>query len=153
MPVATEDRLAIGKLASKSYRAMNALDRAALQESAMDKRLLNLILVRASQIIGCSYCLDAHSRDARAAGERQQRLDVLAGWREAPFFSDRERAALQFTDALTKLPGGDFPEAVYEEAARHFEPGEISELIFAIATVNAWTRIAIGSGMVTPAAE
>lgn len=152
MPVATVDRLAIGELAPKSYRAMVALDRAALQECAMDKRLLNVLLTRASQIIGCSYCLDSHSRDARAAGERQQRLDVLAGWREAPFFSDRERVALAFTDALTKMPGGDFPEAVYDEAARHFEPSEISELIFAIATVNACTRIAIGAGMVTPAA-
>lgn len=151
MPVSTTDRLETRKHAPEIYRAMIAFD-TAVRESGIDERLLNLIFTRASQINGCSYCLDSHSRDARAAGERQQRLDVLAGWREAPFFDDRERAVLDLTDALTRLPGGDFPVAVYDEAARHYEPAEMARLVLAIAAINAWHRIAIGSGMVTPEA-
>jgi AhpD family alkylhydroperoxidase len=145
MTATTTQRLDIAKEAHDSYRAMLALDRT-IGECGLDLRLLNMVLYRASQINGCGYCQDMHARDARKAGERQQRLDVLAGWREATFFSEREQAALALTEAVTLIADG-LPDEVYDEAARVFEPAELSALIFAIAAVNAWNRIAISASM------
>ena len=101
--------------------------------------------IRASQLNGCAYCIDMHTKDARASGESEQRLYALSAWREAPFFSERERAALAFTEAATLLWHGQVPDAEYGEVAKHFTADEIAALIGLIVTINAWNRIALSS--------
>lgn len=116
-----------------------------LRTGALDRRLLELVYVRCSQLNGCAYCLDNHAEAARAAGERQQRLDVLAGWRDAPFFDERERAALALAEAVTRVANGGVPEPVWSDARRHFDDRALAELLFAIATINAWNRLSIAA--------
>jgi AhpD family alkylhydroperoxidase len=99
--------------------------------------------MRASQINGCAYCLDMHSKDARAAGETEQRLYVLPAWREAPFYSERERAALAWTEALTLIAGNDVPDDVYQQALQHFSEKELVDLSLAIVAINGWNRLSI----------
>ncbi len=113
----------------------------------LDPRLHELVKIRASQINGCAFCIDMHARDARAAGESEQRLYVLSAWREAPFFSVAERAALALTEAVTSVADGHVPDRVYQQAAAHFEPEELAALLFAIATINAWNRLSIATRM------
>ncbi|MFB9325088.1 carboxymuconolactone decarboxylase family protein [Paenibacillus aurantiacus] len=115
--------------------------------SSLDKTLIELIKTRASQINGCAFCLDMHTKDARAHGETEQRLYTLSAWRETPFFTPREQAALALTEAVTRIADHHVPEDVYAEAARHFEPEQLSEVIMAIIAINAWNRIAITTGM------
>ncbi|MCX7631231.1 MAG: carboxymuconolactone decarboxylase family protein [Geminicoccaceae bacterium] len=122
-----------------------------LRAGALDRRLLELVYVRCSQLNGCAYCLDNHAEAARAAGERQQRLDVLAAWRDAPFFDERERAALALAEALTRVADGGVPEPVWSDARRHFEDRALAELLFAIATINAWNRLSIAVAAEAPA--
>lgn len=105
--------------------------------------LLELVKMRASQINGCAYCLDMHSKDARAAGETEQRLYLLDAWREAPCYSARERAALAWTEALTRIAGNEVSDALYEEARKHFSEKELVDLSFAIIAINGWNRLAI----------
>jgi AhpD family alkylhydroperoxidase len=134
--------------APDSMRAMLRLERA-VNESGLDERIRELVKVRASMLNGCAYCLDMHTKDARAAGESEQRLYALAAWRETPFFDDRERAALALCDALTAH--SNEPEVVAEareEAVRRFGNDELGRLIFAIATINAWNCLVIASGAV-----
>jgi AhpD family alkylhydroperoxidase len=114
-----------------------------LAKSSIEKSLLHLIKYRVSQINGCAYCLDMHSKDLRAAGETEQRLFVLDAWREAPFYSDRERAALAWAESLTKVTEGHVPDAVYEEARQQFSEEELIDLTLAVTTINAWNRISI----------
>jgi AhpD family alkylhydroperoxidase len=102
--------------------------------------------IRASQINGCANCLNMHTAEARARGETQQRLDVLAAWREAPLYSDRERAALAWTEALTRLSEGHTPEAAYRALAAHFSPEEQVTLTLVINVINGWNRLAVGFG-------
>jgi AhpD family alkylhydroperoxidase len=102
--------------------------------------------VRASQINGCAYCVDLHVGIALKAGERQRRLHALATWRESPFFSDRERAALALTEALTRMDQGVLPEAVVAAAAEHFAPDERAQLVVVIAGINAWNRVMAAGG-------
>jgi AhpD family alkylhydroperoxidase len=104
---------------------------------------LHLIKLRASQINGCAYCIDMHSKDARAAGESEQRLYALSAWEETPFFSERERAALQWTEALTLVADGHVPDAVFEAVRPHFTDDELVNLSLAVATINAWNRLSI----------
>ena len=99
--------------------------------------------MRASQINGCAYCLDLHSKDARALGETEQRLYVLDAWEEAPFYSERERAAFALTDAVTRITEGHVPDAVFERARAHFNEQELTALVFTLTTINAWNRLAI----------
>ena len=99
--------------------------------------------LRASQINGCAYCIDMHSKDARAAGETEQRLYLLDAWREAPFYTDRERAAFAWTEAVTKVTEGHVPDAVFEEVREQFNDKELADLTMAIAAINAWNRMAI----------
>ena len=99
--------------------------------------------MRASQINGCAYCLDVHSKDARALGETEQRLYVLDAWEEAPFYSERERAALALTEAVTRITEGHVPDAVFERARAHFNEQELIALVFTLTTINAWNRLAI----------
>jgi AhpD family alkylhydroperoxidase len=141
-------RLAVYRLQAKASRAMNALD-AAVAETGLEPSLRELVKLRASQINGCAYCVDMHSKDARRGGETEQRVYGLVAWREAPYYTPRERAALALTEAVTLIAGG-VPEEVYAEAARHFEPAELAALIWSIVTVNAWNRLAIPTGDPVP---
>lgn len=125
------------------YDAMIALQRV-VDQSQIDPKLLMLVVTRASQINGCAHCLDMHTKDAIALGESPQKLHVLAAWREAPFYSDRERAALAWCESLTLIPQTGAPDDVYEEVAKLFSPRELMELTFAIVAINGWNRLAIG---------
>ena len=109
----------------------------------LEHKLLYLIKMRASQINGCAYCLDMHSKDARASGETEQRLYALNAWRETPFYTDRERAALEWTEAVTLVNQGHVPDAVYNSVREHFSEDELANLTLAITTINAWNRLAI----------
>jgi AhpD family alkylhydroperoxidase len=111
--------------------------------SGLEPKLLHLLKMRASQINGCAYCLDMHSIDARAEGETEQRLYTLNAWAETPFFSDRERAALAWTEAVTNVSQTHVPDEVFEEVKKHFSEKEIVDLTLALAMINLWNRIAI----------
>ncbi len=126
-----------------AYKAMQGLE-AHVARSGLDHKLVLLVKMRASQINGCAYCLDMHSKDARAAGETEQRLYCLDAWRETNFYSDRERAALAWTEALTRIADTHAPDDVFEEVRKHFSERELVDLSLAIAAINAWNRLAIG---------
>jgi len=114
-----------------------------LSHSGLDHKLLLLIKMRASQINGCAFCLDMHSIDARAEGESEQRLYTLNAWRETPFFNDRERAALAWTEAATNVSETHMPDEVFAEVKKHFSEKEIVDLTLAVAMINLWNRVAI----------
>jgi len=116
----------------------------AVRRSGLEPLLMELVELRASQLNGCAYCLDMHSKDARARGESEQRLHLLAAWREAPFFSERERAALAWCEALTLLPQTGAPDEIYAEMEAQFSPEEIAALTFQIVAINGWNRLAVG---------
>jgi len=113
------------------------------KSSKLEPSLIELVKMRASQINGCAYCLDMHSKDARAAGETEQRLYLLNAWREAPFYTDRERAALAWTEAVTLVSEDHVPDSVYEEARQRFSEEELVNLTMAIVTINGWNRLSI----------
>jgi len=121
-----------------------------VRTSGIEVGLLELVKMRASQINECAYCLDMHSKDARAAGETEQRLYGLSAWRETPFFTDRERAALALTEAVTLISDSHAPQNVIEEAASLFSPDELTKLLYAIIEINAWNRLAITTGLFEP---
>ncbi|WP_213803786.1 carboxymuconolactone decarboxylase family protein [Granulicella sp. dw_53] len=137
-----EQRLNYFKAAPDAYKTMIGLE-SYLRECGLEAKLLHLIKLRASQINGCAFCLDMHSKDLRAIGETEQRLYTLDAWRECPWYTARERAALAWTEALTLITQGHVPDAVYEEARRHFTEKELTDLSFAITTINAWNRLSI----------
>jgi AhpD family alkylhydroperoxidase len=114
-----------------------------LAESGLEPKLIHLVKMRASQINGCAYCLDMHSIDARTEGETEQRLYTLDAWRETPFFSERERAALAWTEAVTLIAQTHAPQEVYEELKKYFTEKEIVDLTFVAGTINLWNRLAI----------
>jgi AhpD family alkylhydroperoxidase len=129
-------------------RAMSHLDRAAIKELDrvdFDTRLRELVRVRASQINGCAYCIDMHTKDARAIGETEQRLYALPAWRETPYFSERERAALAFTESVTLLAGEHVPASDYDAVAAQFSPDEVAALVSLIVTINAWNAISVAT--------
>jgi AhpD family alkylhydroperoxidase len=138
------ERVDIAGRARDAYRAMAAFDRSI----ELDPALRELVKIRASQINGCAYCIELHTRDARRAGESERRIYALSAWQESPLFSDRERAALALTDAITRIADTGLPEPVFEQAAEHFGEEELANLILAITAINAWNRIAISSGIV-----
>ncbi len=109
----------------------------------LEHPLLELVKMRASQINGCAYCMDMHSKDARAGGGTEQRLYLLSAWREAPLYSERERAALAWTEAVTRISEEPIEDDVYNEARRHFDEKEITDLTLAVIAINAWNRLAI----------
>jgi AhpD family alkylhydroperoxidase len=127
----------------KGFKAMKPLFSmgAYLVKSSVEQSLLDLVAFRASQINGCAYCLDMHSKDLRAHGETEQRLYMLDAWRESPLYTDRERAALAWTEAVTKLEKKNVPDDVYEEALRQFSEEELVDLTIAVITINSWNRI------------
>lgn len=131
--------------AKASPGALNALFglEVHLHHSELDPSLLHLVKLRASQINGCAYCMDMHSKDARAAGNSEQRLYLLEAWREAPFYSDRERAALAWTEAVTSLTDGHVSDPIFEQVREQFSDKELVDLTMAIAAINAWNRMAI----------
>ncbi len=114
-----------------------------IQKCGLDHSLIELVKMRASQINGCAYCLGMHSRDARARGESEQRLYLLDAWHEAELYSPRERAALAWTDAVTRIADTHAPDAVYEELRAHFSEKEIADLTLLIGLINLWNRLAI----------
>lgn len=116
-----------------------------LHACGLEASLLELVKMRASQINGCAYCLDMHSKDARAAGETEQRLYLLDAWREAPFYSERERAALEWTEALTLVADHHVPDAVYQQVSKHFDEASLVNLSLAVIAINGWNRMAISS--------
>jgi len=137
-----EPRLNPQKVSPAAYHAMSTLE-VFVRKSKLEPSLLELVKMRASQINGCAYCIDMHSKDARAEGESEQRLYALNAWRETPFFTDRERAALAWTEAVTLVSEGHVPDTVYEEAKAHFSEEELVNLTMAIVTINGWNRLAI----------
>lgn len=127
-----------------TYRAMLGVERA-LANCRIEKSLRELIKLRVSQINGCAYCIDMHWKDARAAGESEQRLYSLPAWRETPYYSEREQAGLLLAEELTRIPDHPVPEHVHEQVRTHFEEPELDDLIWVIAAINAWNRVSIGS--------
>ena len=127
------------------YEALGTLQRA-VSRSGLDDRLLELVKLRASQINGCAYCVDMHSRDARRAGETEQRLYALSAWRETPFFTPRERAALALAEAVTLISDHDRLDGAVAEAAGEFPPDELTRLLYAVIEINAWNRLAVTTG-------
>ncbi len=126
----------------EGFKAMLGLQEF-VERSGLEHTLLELVKMRASQINGCAYCLDMHSKDARAAGETEQRLYLLDAWREAPFYSERERAALAWTEALTRISHGEVSDELYAQARQHFSDKELVDLSLAIIAINGWNRLAV----------
>jgi AhpD family alkylhydroperoxidase len=143
----TTPRFTVKQHAPKSYRALIALDKC-INESGIEAPLLYLIYVRISQINGCAYCTDAHWKDARSAGAAEEKMARVVCWRESPGFSERERAALDWAEAVTDLAHGHVSDAAYESARAQFSEQEISHLTLAIAAMNLWNRIGVSSRMV-----
>ena len=123
-------------------RAMLNLSRES-ETSGLDRRLLELVKIRASQMNGCAYCLDMHTKDARLAGETEQRIYALSVWRETPFFTDRERTALEWTEAVTRVGDTHVPDEMYDRARQDFEEAELVALTFAVVVINSWNRLAV----------
>lgn len=136
-------RIDYAKVSPHAVQAMYGLERF-VRESGLETSLVNLIKMRASQMNGCAYCIDMHSKEARAEGETEQRLYELNAWRETPFYTERERAALAWTESLTLISQTHAPDDVFEEVRRHFNEQEIVGLSMAIVAINAWNRLAIG---------
>jgi len=136
-----QPRISLAKLAPAINRAMVALD-GALE---LDSSLRDLVSLRASILNGCAYCIDMHTLDAKARGETEQRLHAIAAWHEAPFFTERERAALQLTDAITLIADSHVPRDAFDAARTHFEDRELAQLIWAVIVINAWNRMAVTS--------
>jgi AhpD family alkylhydroperoxidase len=129
---------------SDGYDPLHRLSEA-VNASALEAPLLELVRMRASQVNGCAYCIDMHSKDARAAGETEQRLYALSAWRETPFFTPRERAALAFTEAVTLVADSHVPLTVLDEVEEHFTPEEMTTLLYAVIEINAWNRLGIAT--------
>jgi len=149
-------RMHYGKVFPEGTHALLNLGKV-LNASGLENSLVELVKTRASQLNGCAYCIDMHTKDARAAGETEQRLFALSAWRETPFFTGRERAALAWTEAITNIQQGHASDEVYAEARAVFDEAELVKLTFAIAQINMWNRIASASrvevGRYQPAAH
>ena len=142
----TQARIDFDTHAAGFGRAMGRLDQAATKEldaAEFDVRLRELVRIRASQLNGCAYCIDMHTKDARAAGETEQRIYALPAWRETPFFTERERAALALTESVTLMPQTHVPDADFAQAAEQFKEAELAALISLIVTINAWNAIGV----------
>jgi AhpD family alkylhydroperoxidase len=137
------ERLLPNQIAPEGYAALRNVE-VYLARSGLPKRLIELVKMRSSQINGCAYCLDVHAKDARKAGETEQRLYLLNAWRESPLFSPAERAALAWTEALTNVGETRAPDADYEALRPHFSDKEIVDLTYLIGMINFWNRLAIG---------
>jgi AhpD family alkylhydroperoxidase len=144
----TTGRLEFGSRAPGFLRALIQLDRAATKEldlAGIDPRVRELIRIRASQLNGCAYCIDMHTKDARAIGETEQRIYALSAWRETPFFTDRERAALAFAETVTMLADTHVPDEAYAAVAAEYSEQEVAALISLIVTINAWNAVGVAT--------
>jgi len=130
-------------VAPEFYKALNGAH-AALLRTGFDKKLIDLVFQRISQINGCAFCVELHGRDLRAAGETAERLDSIAAWHESPYFTGREKAALAWAESLTHVADTHAPDDVYEEVRKHFSEVETANLTYAIALMNAYNRVAVG---------
>ena len=137
-----EPRLDFTKIAPAAGRAMFGLEKY-VRESGLETSLLELIRLRASQINGCAYCIDMHTKDARSEGQTEQRLYTLSAWRETPFFTDRERAALEWTEAVTEIGKSHISDELYERGRKQFTEVEMVNLTMAVISINGWNRLAI----------
>jgi AhpD family alkylhydroperoxidase len=137
-----KQRIEYGKVAPDAMKAMIELEKY-VAASGLERSLYELVKTRASQINGCAYCLDMHTKDARKAGETEQRLYALSAWRETPFYTDRERAGLEWTEALTVISQSDVPDSLYENVRKFFNEKEMVALTMAIIAINGWNRLAI----------
>jgi AhpD family alkylhydroperoxidase len=137
-----EARLNPYKIAPQVYSAVVPLQKY-VDSCGLDRPLLELVRLRASQINGCAYCLDMHTKDARALGETEQRLYLVSAWRESPFYTDRERAALEWTEALTLVSETHVPDELYERVRQHFTQVELVNLTAAVAMINTWNRLSV----------
>jgi AhpD family alkylhydroperoxidase len=150
-----QPRIDFTKVSPEAVKAMYGLQ-SYVNQSGLEPLLLELVKMRASQINGCAYCLDMHSKDARAKGETEQRLYALPAWRETPFYSPRERAALAWTESVTLIGNDHVPDEIFEEARRHFSEDELVKLTMAIVAINGWNRLLISfravAGSYQPAA-
>ena len=135
-------RLDYGKAAPGAIRSLVAIDRY-LSDSGLEKSLLHLVKLRSSQINRCAYCIDTHSKEARAAGETEQRLYGLSAWQDAPFYTDKERAALAWTESLTLISDHHVSDELYQQARAHFNETELVNLTLAVIVINGWNRIGI----------
>jgi AhpD family alkylhydroperoxidase len=135
-------RIEIAKAPPGAVHALLGLEKY-VRSSGLEESLLNLVRMRASQINGCAYCLDMHSKDARAAGETEQRLYLLNAWRETTFYTERERAALAWTEAVTLVSENQVPDEVYNQALQHFSEPELVNLTIAVIAINSWNRLSI----------
>jgi AhpD family alkylhydroperoxidase len=136
-------RLNYAAIAPEGTKALAGVN-AALLRAGLNKRLMDLLFLRVSQINGCSYCVDEHARDLRQAGESNERLDGLAGWRESPYFTEPEKAALEWAEVLTHVAVTHAPDTAYEPLARYYDDKQVANITYAIALMNAWNRVAIG---------
>lgn len=137
-----ERRLDYARVSPDALRAMYGLEQY-VQGCGLEHSLLELVKLRASLMNGCAYCVDMHTKDARAAGESEQRLYAVPVWRETPFFTPRERAALAWTEAVTDLGRSGVPDALYREVRQHFEEAELVNLTLAVVAINGWNRLAV----------
>lgn len=137
-----EQRMAYGRVAPGAMAAMRGLEEY-LHGCGLEAPMLELVKTRASQINGCGYCLDMHTKDARLAGETEQRLYALSAWRETPFYTPRERAALAWTEALTRISDGPVSDELYAEVRLEFSEKELADLTLAIVAINGWNRFAV----------
>ena len=138
----TIPRINFYQAAPHGIEALSGLERY-VRQSSLEKSLLELVKIRSSQINGCAYCIDMHTKDARATGETEQRIYSLNAWRETPFFSERERAALEWTEAITLIGEGHAPDELFLRTRQYFNESELVDLTLAIVTINAWNRLAI----------
>ncbi|HEX7323067.1 MAG TPA: carboxymuconolactone decarboxylase family protein [Mycobacterium sp.] len=147
---ADHQRLNVHGVDPKASQAVLAME-SYVRGSGLDSRLLELVKIRASQLNGCAYCLDMHNRDARKHGEDQRRLDVVVAWREAPeLYNPAERAALAFTEAVTRIGEAGVPDQVWNDVAAHFDEAGIVHLLMAVATINVWNRLAVATQQQLP---
>lgn len=136
------ERMDYASVAPDAVKAMWGLEKY-VRDCGLESSLLELVKYRASQINGCAFCMDMHTKDARAHGETEQRLYTLSAWRETPFFSDRERAALAWTEAVTTVAESNVPDEIYERAREQFSEKELVNLTLAIVAINGWNRLAV----------
>lgn len=138
-----KDRLNYSKITPEALKGLLEIEKY-VAESGLDRTIFELVKLRASQINKCAYCLDMHTKDARAAGETEQRLYLLNAWRETSFYSEKERAALEWTEALTLISENEVSDSLYQKVGEHFKDTELMALTMAIIAINGWNRLAIG---------
>lgn len=135
-------RIRYSKIAPRGVEILHDLENY-IKSSGLEPSLLELVRIRASQINNCAYCIDMHTKDARTRGESEQRLYGLSAWHESPFYNERERSALAWTEAVTRVDEDQVPDAIYEKARMYFDEKELADLTFAVIAINSWNRLAI----------